>query len=42
MTDPQIKEAFWIDKAVFSEENKIYKEIMEQTYGLQVYCYDNA
>ena len=42
MSKSEIKEAFWIDKSVFNEENQVYKEIMEETYGLQVHQYDNA
>ncbi len=42
MSDLKIKEVFWIDKSVFNEENQIYKEIMEQTYGLEVHQFDNA
>ena len=42
MSKSEIKEAFWIDKSVFNEENQVYKEIMEATYGLQVHQYDNA
>jgi len=42
MSKSEIKEVFWIDKSVFSEENQIYKEIMKETYGLEVHQYDNA
>ena len=42
MSKSEINEAFWIDKNVFSEENQIYKEIMKETYGLEVHQYDNA
>ena len=42
MSKSEIKEVFWIDKSVFNEENQIYKEIMQETYGLEVHQYDNA
>ena len=42
MSNLEIKEVFWIDKSVFNEENKIYKEIMKETYGLEVHQFDNT
>ena len=42
MSKSEIKDVFWIDKNVFNEENQIYKELMKETYGLEVHQYDNA
>lgn len=42
MIKSEIKEVFWIDKNVYSEENQIYKEIMQETYGLEVHQYNNV
>ena len=42
MSMSEIKDAFWIDKNVFNEENQIYKEILQETYGIEVHRYDNA
>lgn len=42
MFKPEIKEVFWIDKNVSSEENQIYKNIMKETYNLDVHEYNNA
>ena len=42
MIKSEIKEVFWIDKNVYIEENQIYKEIMQETYDLEVHQYNNV
>ena len=38
----EIKEVIWIDKNVYNDENRGYKKIMVEKYGLNVHEYNNA